>query len=50
MTFVVLNGCPECNKFVYLPEDKRKNCPYVKANGEVCGKSRYDKFGKPVEV
>ena len=48
--FLALNGCNACNKFVYLPDDKRTICPYVKANGEVCGEPRYDSNGQPKEV
>ena len=48
--FLALNGCTGCNKFVYLPSDKRKNCPHVKANGEVCGEPRFGANGQPKEV
>ena len=50
VSFLALNGCTKCNKFVYLPSDKRKNCPHVKTNGEVCGEPRYDTNGKAKEV
>lgn len=53
-----LNGCPECNCHVYLPDDKATTCPHVfaegqrrgKARGDVCGHSRFDPKGKPWEV
>ena len=48
--FLALHGCNKCNKFVFLPDDERKTCPYVKADGQVCGESRYDTNGKPKEV
>ena len=50
VSFLILHGCVECNKFVYVETDKRKNCPYVKANGDVCGAPRYDSNGVPKEV
>ena len=48
--FLILHGCVKCNRFVYEPQDKRKPCPYVKANGEVCGALRYDAYGEAQEV
>lgn len=48
--FLALNGCTGCNKFVYLPSDKRESCPYVKKNGEVCAEPRYGANGQPKEV
>ena len=50
VTFLALNGCTGCNKFVYLPSDKRKSCPYIKANGEVCAEPRFGTDGQPKEV
>ena len=50
MRFFALNGCQGCNKFVYLPTDKRRSCPYVKADGQVCGHSRFHEDGQPKEV
>ena len=41
--FLRLHGCPACNDFVFLPEDKRAACPK-------CGGPRYDRLGKPLEV
>ena len=41
--FLCLNGCPACNKFVFLPKDTRQVCP-------LCGGPRYDGLGKPLEV
>lgn len=38
-----LNGCPKCKRHVYLPSDKDKNC-------RLCGHSRYDEKGLPLEV
>ena len=40
---LALNGCPACNKFVFLPEDPRQVCP-------TCGGPRYDSLGKPLEA
>lgn len=48
--FLSLNGCPGCDKFVYLPNDKRKTCPYVKADGQICGEPRFNEDGQPKEV
>ena len=48
--YFILHGCVKCNKFVYVPSDKRATCPYAKPNGEVCGAARYDEDGKPREV
>ena len=48
--FIILHGCPECDKYVYTPEDKANNCPYIKADGTVCGYSRYDESHVPHEV
>lgn len=53
-----LNGCPACNRHVYLPGDGATTCPHVfaegekpgKARGEVCGHSRCDQKGKAWEV
>ena len=50
VSFLRLNGCPKCHKFVYLPDDPRSNCPYVKADGSVCEHPRFDADGKPFEV
>ena len=41
--YIVLHGCPKCNRHVYLQEDKDTNCP-------ICGYSRYDEIGQPYEV
>ena len=49
-TVLRLNGCPKCNKHVYLPTDKESSCPHVNEDGQVCGHSRYDADGKPLEV
>ena len=37
VTFLRLNGCVDCNKFVYLPDDPRTQCLHVKEDGTVCG-------------
>ena len=47
--FLILNGCTKCDKFVYLPEDKRTVCPYV-SRGKLCGARRFHLNGKPKEV
>ena len=63
-TVLRLNGCPRCNKHVYLPTDGDASCPYVftksdlndesvtidAVEGEVCGHNRYDENGKALEV
>lgn len=38
-----LDGCINCNRTVFLPEDPRKECT-------LCGQSRYNFKGKPNEV
>ena len=38
-----LDGCPKCNKHVYMPDDKVTSCPQ-------CGHDRYNETGKPWEV
>ena len=50
VNFIILNGCPQCEKFVYTPDDKRSFCPYVLNGGAVCGAPRYNADGKPKEV
>ena len=42
-TFLKLNGCVDCNKFVFLPDDARRHCP-------LCGGARYDENGHAREV
>ena len=37
-----LDGCVECNNFIFLPNDKRKQCPF-------CGTGRYKPTGEPKE-
>ena len=49
--FLILNGCIKCNKFVYLPDDKRSFCPHViDDSGTVCGGPRFNADGKANEV
>jgi len=48
--FIILNGCVGCDRFVYLPNDKRTHCPRHKPDGSVCGAARYKLDGKPREV
>lgn len=50
VSFLRLNGCPKCHKFIYLPEDRRTHCAQVNKDGTVCGHPRYDDSGKPFEV
>lgn len=38
VSFLRLNGCPWCDKHIYLPDDRRKFCPS-------CNKSRFDEKG-----
>ena len=42
-SFLRLHGCVHCNKHVFLPDDKSKNCPLL------CGFSRFDSKGLPRE-
>lgn len=48
--YFTLNGCPSCNKYIYRQEDKNKSCPFIKANGSVCGHPRYTEQNEPFEV
>ena len=48
--YIVLHGCPRCNRHVYLPTDKQKRCPFIKKDGTVCGHPRFDEKGKALEV
>ena len=48
--YIVLHGCPGCNRHVYLPTDKQKRCPFIKKDGTVCGHPRFDEKGKALEV
>ena len=50
ISFIRLNGCPVCKKFVYLPSDRRQRCPQTNDDGTVCGSPRCDATGKPFEV
>lgn len=51
ISFMRLNGCPVCKKFVYLPSDRRQRCPQqINDDGTVCGSPRCDATGKPFEV
>ena len=50
LDYLVLHGCPECNKHVYGPNDRNVNCPFIKKDGTVCGHTRYDETNKPWEV
>lgn len=50
LDYLVLHGCPGCNKYVYRPGDVNVNCPFVKLDGTVCGQARYDESNKPREV
>ena len=48
--YIVLHGCPKCNKYVYTPDDRSITCPQIKFDGTVCGHSRFNEKGKPYEV
>jgi hypothetical protein len=48
--YIILNGCPECNRHVYLPTEKAMTCPFVKRDGNICGHPRFDTNKKPFEV
>ena len=41
--YIILHGCPECNRHVYKPTDQERACP-------VCAHRRFDNKGKPLEV
>ena len=48
--YIILNGCPQCNRHVYLPADKARTCPFVRKDGNVCGHPRFNAQKKPFEV
>ena len=48
--YIVLHGCPGCNRHVYLPQDKQKRCPFIKEDGTICGHPRFDSKGQALEV
>ena len=48
--YIILNGCPQCNRHVYLPADKARRCPFVRKDGNVCGHPRFNAQKKPFEV
>ena len=48
--YIILHGCPECNRHIYLPTDKAKSCPFVKDDGNVCAHPRFNEHGKAIEV
>ena len=48
--YIVLHGCPQCNRHVYLPTDKETRCPVLKKDGTICGHARFDDKGQPFEV
>ena len=50
VSFLRLNGCHKCHKYVYTPDQKIEHCPYVKPDGTVCGSPRFDSKGKAFEV
>lgn len=48
--YLKLHGCPKCDKYVYTPNDRNGNCPFVKEDGAVCGHPRYNEANEPWEV
>ena len=48
--FLVLHGCPSCNKYIYGKDDDNETCPYVKVDGTICGHPRYTEQNEPFEV
>lgn len=48
--YIVLHGCPKCNKYVYTPDNPSITCPQNNFDGTVCGHPRFDEKGKPHEV
>lgn len=41
--YIILHGCPNCNRHVYKPTDQERTCP-------VCAHPRFNNKGKPLEV
>ena len=50
VNYLALHGCPSCNKHVYTHKDKNKVCPFIKANGTVCGHPRYSEQNEPLDT
>lgn len=50
VNYIVLHGCPECNKYIYKPDDQHVNCPYKKDDGTICGHPRFNTDKQPFEV
>ena len=50
VNYLVLHGCPSCDKYIYTKDDDNENCPFVKADGTVCGHPRYNEKNAPFEV
>ena len=48
--YIVLHGCPKCNKYVYTPKDRNNHCPFPKEDGTVCGHPRLNAENQPWEV
>ena len=50
MNYIVLHGCPKCDKHIYGPNDRNKNCPFKNGDGTVCGHPRFKHGKKAWEV
>ena len=48
--YLVLHGCPKCDKYVYTPKDRNVHCPYPDKAGGVCGHPRFNDENQPWEV
>ena len=48
--FIILHGCPKCNRHVYKPTDRERTCPFIKGDGTVCSHPRFNDKGKALEV
>ena len=48
--YLILHGCPKCDKYVYGPNDPNDHCPFRKEGGAVCGHPRFDAHNQPWEV
>ena len=50
VNYLILHGCSKCNKHIYGPNDRNKNCPFEKEDGTVCGHPRFEKEKDAWEV
>jgi hypothetical protein len=50
VNYIILHGCPKCDKHIYGSNDRNTNCPFKKEDGTVCGHPRFEKENEAWEV